>query len=154
MEKTTSEKLVELLINPFFLSDVLKVILYSSNRELTIFEVYLILPLLLKRQSREIFYSTNIKGTLAKLFENKEYLLINYNKEIIYNKELINKTLIILLSDSNIKYDSKTSKLIIENKSINIKLNKNYKKIAQNIGKVFSKYDETYIIKFMGVTDL
>lgn len=153
MEITTVE-LVELLKNPFYLAEMLT--WTASNyidRKMSIYESYLIAPLVFNSDFRNIFLRTKKTGRIHSLFEGKEYSLYSFEVEVKYYKKNVDDALVIMLNKSEVSLDRETSELIID-KSYKFVSDKEYKKILKNIGQIFSKYRVEEIFNFLGVEQL
>ena len=151
-----SEMIIDLLENPFFLSEIL--IFCAKNyedREMSIFESYLIVAIFMNQDSYELFVNTNARGTIqTKMLKNNRISLL-LNNYIKAYKENINRGILLMLSSEYIIYDSKecTIKFNKKKRKIDFFDSKN-KKMLRNISKIFEKYDYKDIFNLLGVNNI
>lgn len=154
--RTLGQKIANVLDNPFFLSEILAVAIdnFTGGRKASIIDAYLIIPLIMRKETRDIFKKTNASGTLPSLFESKNMIyLLGLEEEVKFYKEKVNKALIIGCNNNMISFNNKKFELLSEKpmKKINIDTKSDYVKSAARIGKIFSKNRLQDILNFMEV---
>lgn len=154
MLETTSIDLMDLLENPFYLAEMLTCAANNySERNMQIFESYLIITIMLNSDVRDIFLRTNKNGRIHSLFKEKEYMLYSFKNEVEYHKKNIDEAIMIFLSKTEVYMKDENSEISIEN-NYKCYLSKEYEKALKNIGKIFSKYRVEDLFNFLGVDKL
>lgn len=146
---TMSLKIVSLMENPFYISDIIALSAkYYKKRKLNLWEIYKIIPLFFNYESRKIFFNTNSSGRIEKLFLKKEYLLGILIEEEKYYKDLINKGLIIALNQKKISIDKNNGEIYFS-KKLNLELDSETEKTLKILCGVLSKEKISYILSLL-----
>ncbi|GLI57112.1 hypothetical protein PM10SUCC1_26260 [Propionigenium maris DSM 9537] len=150
------QKLIKVTDNPFFIAEILAVAFenFIDKRRATLWDAYLIIPLILKKRTRERFVSTNKTGTIINLFsEIKKVDLLSLEEDVKVYKKKVNKAIIIGIERGIISLNKETLSLNGK-KTKGLLEDENYRKASQNIGKIFSKYEVYEIFEFMEVYNI
>lgn len=151
MVNTTTLDLIEILENPFYLAEILHCATSNyEERNMNLFESYLIIPIIFNSELRTTFFKTNKTGRIHSLFKDKKYLLYSFENEVQYYKENIEQAIAILLNKTEILLNDENMELYSK-KKYKCKLDKEYEKVIKNISKIFSKYRVEDIFNFLGV---
>lgn len=122
------------------------------NKEIDFAMIYLLFPVIYKRESRDILYKANVRSTLDSLFysgrNNNKATLGGIEKRFYYFKDLTNNSLIVAASDLGVIVSDKITIDIPFSyaKETNVSM-KTFYRAAFRFGQVLSKVkvNEAYI---------
>lgn len=147
---TMGLKIVDLMENPFYFSEIIISLIKSyKDRPLNFWEVYIIIPLIFNNESKALLKNYSSRTRIEKIFYKKEYLLEILFSEREYYREILNKSMIILLDEEKISLDKKNGNLSTKIKSEI--LDDDILERVKKVGKICSKEKIEYIFSVLGV---
>lgn len=146
---TMSLKIVKLMENPFYISDIIaKISKNYKKRNLNLWEIYIVIPLFFNLECREIFMKTNSTGRIEKLFLKRDDLLEIIFEEKKYYEKIINTALIISINQNKILLNKLNGE--IKFKKFESDLDPESEKILKTICGVLSKEKLEFILGLLG----
>lgn len=151
-----TDMFIDIIENPFYFSEILKFASQNyTERDISIFEGYLIIAILMIKDTEKLFYNTNSRGTIEKNLVGRNGVGLILNDCISYNKDIMEKAILIWLSSDNISYNFESCNCKFNGKKIKENLLENEdKKIVKNIAKIFQKYKCKEVFNLLGVDNI
>ncbi|WP_088044509.1 three component ABC system middle component [Bacillus sp. EAC] len=146
-----------LSLNPFFCSDILHHFLCGyKNQKIDIGLIYLVLPFIYYKDTRNLLISANKRSDIYTLFKDKKdnrVSLVGMQERIKFFREYTNQSLVVGHNEKKFWVDKQISVLEKVNyKQIKSEQIRDYFRAAHYLGIILSKYDYKDVFIKLGVT--
>ncbi|MEZ8147707.1 three component ABC system middle component [Enterovibrio norvegicus] len=148
------EHLDNLHNNAYILSPLLESFFENTEqREKDILLSYLVLPLLLHKESSVKIKNSNIKSSIYTIFSSPS-IIYGLNDRVYTFKGVTNKCLLLSSMEKSLSINSDMSVNFINKNMDNAFCNRDHLRAAAQLAKLFNSHDIVEIFRKLGVTNL